>query len=123
MQALIPFYPCRNLAETRAFYEGILGLALERDQESCVIYHVGSGYLGFCSHLPFAEHPGLIITLVTDEVDALYAHLTAAGVTTEAPPQHNPRYGIYHFFARDPNGYRLELQRFEVPLQANSQAP
>jgi hypothetical protein len=28
------------------------------------------------------------------------------------PPQDNPRYGIYHFFFEDPDGYKLEIQSF-----------
>lgn len=115
-EALVPFYPCRNLITTRAFYEKTVGLRLERDQGSCVIYHVGDGYLGFCEHLNFNEHPGVIITLVTDAVDDCYTRFVASGVTTEDAPKHNDRYAIYHFFARDPNGYRLEVQRFNTPL-------
>jgi predicted enzyme related to lactoylglutathione lyase len=116
VEALIPFYPCRNLTETRAFYESAVGLRLERDQGSCVIYHVGGGYLGFCEHLSFVADSGVIITLVTDDVDGYYRHFSTLGIPIEAAPKHNPRYGIYHFFARDPSGYRLEVQRFDNPL-------
>jgi hypothetical protein len=31
------------------------------------------------------------------------------------PPTYNERYQIYHLFARDPNGYLIEIQRFEDP--------
>jgi hypothetical protein len=35
----------------------------------------------------------------------------------EEPPKINERYRIYHFYARDPEGRRLEFQRFlhEIP--------
>jgi len=113
----IGFYPCRDLHATTAFY-GQLGLTLVRDQGSCVIFRVSAGgYLGFCEHTEvLPEHPGLILTLVLDEVDAAYEQLTTLGVTTEGPPRLNERFGIYHFFARDPEGYRLEVQRFLDPL-------
>ena len=114
---LISFYPCRDLQATTAFYRQ-LGLAIARDQGSCVIFRVAAGgYLGFCEHAQaLPEHPGLILTLLLDEVDAAYEQLTALGVVIEGPPEFSERFGITHFFARDPDGYRLELQRFSDPL-------
>ena len=29
------------------------------------------------------------------------------------PPAHNPRFGIYHLFLRDPDGHLVEIQRFD----------
>lgn len=115
--SFIGFYPCRDLRATTAFYTR-LGLPIARDQGSCVIFRVAAGgYLGFCEHdRALSEHPGLILTLVLDEVEAAYERLTALGVETEAPPAVNERFSITHFFARDPDGYRLELQRFHDPL-------
>jgi len=114
----IAFYPCHDLAATTDFYTRDLGLKLARDQGSCVILKVAAGgYLGFCQHegeLP--RHPGVILTLLIGEVDETYRHLLRLGVETEAPPKLNERFGIYHFFARDPDGYRVEVQRFVEPL-------
>ena len=56
------------------------------------------------------------MTLVAEDVDAVYQRLKQFGVEIEAPPKLNEHYGIYHFFARDPDGYRLEVQRFLEPL-------
>ena len=39
--------------------------------------------------------------------------LQARGVQFDKPPELNPKYAIYHCFLRDPNGYLLEIQRFE----------
>jgi len=39
------------------------------------------------------------------------------GVVFDSPPALNPKYNIYHCFLRDPNGYLLEIQRFEQPFQ------
>jgi catechol 2,3-dioxygenase-like lactoylglutathione lyase family enzyme len=64
----------------------------------------------------FPNTPASTLTLLLDEVDAAYERLTALGVVTEGPPEFHERFGITHFFARDPNGYRLELQRFLDPL-------
>jgi len=115
-ESFIGFYPCRDLERTTAFYRA-LGLKIARDQGSCVIFRVvRSRFLGFCQHDEVPQHPGIILTLVLDHVDGAYGRLTGLGVHTEAPPGQNDRFGIYHFFARDPDGYRLELQRFDEPL-------
>lgn len=121
--ALIAFYPVTDLEVVRRFFGETLELPLVRDQGSCLIFAVGvgGGYLGFCRHdtLPGAggaRHPGLILTLVTERVDDLYRRLSEGGVVTEGAPRWNERYGIYHFFARGPDGYRLEIQRFRDPL-------
>jgi catechol 2,3-dioxygenase-like lactoylglutathione lyase family enzyme len=114
----IAFYPVCDLEATRDFYGRDLGLELARDQKSCLIFRAGAEiYLGFCQHTEaLPPHRGFILTLVTEEVDAVYQHLRSLGVETEAPPTLNPTYGIYHFFARDPDGYRVEVQRFLEPL-------
>ena len=117
----IAFYPCTDLAATTDFYTRDVGLRLVRDQGSCVIFGVaGKAYLGFCSHEgPLPKHSGLIITLLIDDVDEIYKRLRRLHIETEGAPKGNDRYGIYHFFARDPDGYRLEVQRFVEPLEAS----
>jgi catechol 2,3-dioxygenase-like lactoylglutathione lyase family enzyme len=57
----------------------------------------------------------VIFTIVTQEVDAWYEFLSHKGVIFEKPPSYNPQYKIYHCFVRDPNGYLIEIQRFEDP--------
>lgn len=115
--SFIGFYPCRDLRRTAQFYRA-LGLGVARDQGSCLIFRVAQGgYVGFCQHeASLSEHPGLILTLVLDDVDGVYERLTEGGVPTEAPPKLSERFGIYHFFTRDPDGYRVEVQRFLEPL-------
>jgi len=113
----ITFLYTRDLSGTAAFYEQVLGLPLAVDQGSCRIYRVNEGgFVGFCEKAAATEKPaGVIITFVTDEVDAWAERLKAAGVTLEKPPTLNDVYGIYHIFFRDPNGYLLEIQRFVDP--------
>ena len=43
------------------------------------------------------------------------ATLEAAGVKLESGPEHSDRFGIYHAFLRDPDGYLIEIQRFDDP--------
>lgn len=62
----------------------------------------------------------MILTLVTSEVDAWHQYLRDQGVSFEGPPALNPKYDIYHCFLRDPNGYLIEIQRFNDPAWQES---
>lgn len=110
----VTFLHARNLAETADFYENTVGLPLVLDQGSCRIYRTGGdAFLGFCQHLDAPERPqGIILTLVSREVDEWYHYLQQKGVVFEKPPQLNATYNIYHCFLRDPNGYLVEIQEF-----------
>ena len=114
----VTFLYTRDLAKTAVFYEEVLALPLVLDQGSCRIYRVsGDGFLGFCQREEAPEEPqGVIVTLVTAEVDAWYRFLSDKGVAFEKPPALNPAYNIYHCFLRDPNGYLLEIQQFLDPV-------
>jgi catechol 2,3-dioxygenase-like lactoylglutathione lyase family enzyme len=48
-------------------------------------------------------------------VDGWCEKLREQGVQLEKEPAYNPEYKIYHCFLRDPNGYLVEIQRFEDP--------
>jgi catechol 2,3-dioxygenase-like lactoylglutathione lyase family enzyme len=112
--AQITFCYTRDLARTAEFYEKTLGLPLVLDQGGCRIYlAAGSAYLGFCGRAEAERPSGVILTLVTDDVDGWHARLAERGVVFEKEPASNPDYGIYHCFFRDPNGYLLEIQRFD----------
>jgi len=110
----ITFLYTLDLVSTSRFYEDVLRLELVLDQGSCRIYRTGTeAFLGFCQREGVAaQHPDVIFTLVTQEVDTWYEYLLAQGVKFEKPPAHNPDYNIYHCFLRDPNGYLIEIQRF-----------
>ncbi|MBA3531099.1 MAG: VOC family protein [Ardenticatenales bacterium] len=54
----------------------------------------------------------MILTLISDDVDGWYDRLRGSGAIVVRAPERNEEFGIYHFFARDPNGYRIEIQRF-----------
>lgn len=111
---LIIFLGTQDLEATDHFYRLTLGLDLYRDQGVCRIYSVpGGGKIGFCTHVPVIKGDrSPIITFVLDDVDEAYRRLITAGVDVPHAPQENPRYRIYHFFAQDPNGYTIEIQRF-----------
>ena len=113
----LTFFYTKDLLATSQFYKDVLGLELVRDQGSCRIYRIGrDGYIGFCERAVKADKSGLIITFVVEDVDAWAKELVGHGVELEKEPAHNQTYGIYHCFFRDPNGYLLEIQKFDIPL-------
>jgi catechol 2,3-dioxygenase-like lactoylglutathione lyase family enzyme len=114
----ITFLHTADLDTTAEFYEQLLGLELVRDQGVCRIYRTsGDGFIGFCQHLESAAPQGVILTLVCEDVDGNYEILRKKGVQFSKAPAYNSKFGIYHCFFTDPNGYLLEIQRFDEPLQ------
>ena len=112
----ITFLPTLDLVATSRFYEEVLGLRLVLDQGRCRIYAVaGDAFIGFCQRDRVSPTQDVILTLVTPDVDGFCQHLKGQGVRIEQDPAFNAEYRIYHFFLRDPNGYTIEMQRFEDP--------
>lgn len=107
-----------DLDGTCAFYAGALALAQVLDQGTCRIFRAApDAFIGVCRARPGREvqPAGVVITLVSDDVDGWYRRLRDAGVTLEGPPALSEAFNVYSFFARDPNGYRIEFQTFRDP--------
>jgi catechol 2,3-dioxygenase-like lactoylglutathione lyase family enzyme len=116
IESTIIFLKTRDLDQTTEFYTRILGLPLILDQRTCKIFKTGdSAYLGFCITDDSTGSNEVIVTFVVDNVDEALLELEKAGVQIEARPRYNPKYQIYQFYIRDPNGYLLEVQRFNDP--------
>jgi len=116
---LITFLHSNDINTTKHFYSDVLRLPLVRDQGTCVIFGVTeNAFLGFCEHItPIQSDRSVILTLVTDDVDEWFTALTKKGIKVISEPEHNPKYHIYHFFFLDPDGYWIEIQRFDDPIQ------
>jgi predicted enzyme related to lactoylglutathione lyase len=115
-ESVITFLPTRDLKQTARFYEEVLKLELALDQTRCRIYRVTQGgFLGFCLKDEIKPQEGVILTLVTEEVDHWQTLLTEHKVAIETPPVFNPEFQIYQMFLKDPNSYLIEIQRFEDP--------
>jgi catechol 2,3-dioxygenase-like lactoylglutathione lyase family enzyme len=124
-------YRCRDCAETRAFYEGVLGLPLVHviradvvpsTGEHCPYVHIffrmaDGSHLAFfdlgdnVAAEPSPNTPAWVnhIALRVDSIEALReakARLQAAGVEVLGITDHAIIESIYFF---DPNGIRLEL--------------
>lgn len=114
----ITFLHADNLEAVQHFYCDVLGLPLARDQGACLIFRVTeTAFLGFCKHIEtIPSGRKVILTLVSKEVDKWYQALKNREIPNITPPKKNPDYQIYHFFLQDPNGYWIEIQRFESPL-------
>lgn len=120
VSAQITFLYTTDLARSAAFYGDVLGLDLALDQGGCRIYRLtSSAYVGVCERTAEeiqGRDPGrrsVILTLVTQDVDLWYEELSRRGVVFDHPPRRNEHYRIYHTFLRDPNGYLIEIQRFD----------
>ncbi|MCU0611892.1 MAG: VOC family protein [Candidatus Eisenbacteria bacterium] len=112
---LITFCSTTDLEATTRFYGEILSMPMVLDQGRCRIWRAaGQGYVGFCRR-DSVPAQGIILTLVSDDVDGWHRRLLEHGVPIDKAPAFNPEYGIYHLFCRDPNGYLVEIQRFEDP--------
>lgn len=106
-----------DLEKSRTFYAEALGLAVILEQSSCCILQVSStAYVGLCERPPPRETPGLLLCFVVPDVSKAAARMLEAGAVLDTPPQHNPTYAITHAFLRDPDGHRLEVQRFDDPM-------
>jgi nitroreductase len=114
MSGLI-FLTTSDLRSTIAFYESKLGMDLWLDQGDCAVMQHGNLLLGFCERSNGSFEGIITIFYETrEEVDIAYKMVQDLA---EGPPKENEAYRIYHFFAHDPEGRRLEFQAFLHPLQ------
>jgi catechol 2,3-dioxygenase-like lactoylglutathione lyase family enzyme len=115
-EAFVTFLTVADLPRASRFYQNLIGLPLALDQGSCHILRLRPGaFLGLCEGPPLSEPEKVVLTWVVRDVAGQHRRLTAQGVATDGPPRVNPQYQIEHFYARDPEGHRLEFQRFLDP--------
>ena len=110
----IIFFSSRDLKAVKGFYEEKLGCELWLDQGSCLIFRKNNLLFGFCKGEK--RDTGTIITFffqTKEEVDRMYARYRP--IAGEEPAE-NERFRIYHFFAEDPEGRKVEFQTFLHPV-------
>lgn len=122
LDAQITFIYVADLDRSHEFYHAALGLDLVLDQGRCRIYQASAAaYIGVCdTRAPVTS--SVILTLVTDDVDAMHLRLRRAGAPIDVAPRANPEFGIYQLFSRDPDGYVIEVQRFDDPSWATNRS-
>ena len=114
---VVTFLYVDDLDRSHAFFSDALRLELVLDQGQCRIYRVTeTAFVGVC-HGPdkSGRSEGVMLTLVTDEVEETFARAVAAGAPVDQAPGYNRRFDIFHAIVRDPDGNRVEIQQFRDP--------
>ncbi|MCB0725819.1 MAG: VOC family protein [Ignavibacteria bacterium] len=114
----ITFLSVKDLKATSSFYENNFGFKLILDQGQCRIYKTpASSYIGFCEKENVIVNENVVITFVTEEVDKVFEELKlkVSEIEIVKEPALNERFKIYNGFIKDPDGYLIEIQRFESP--------
>lgn len=113
----VTFLYTEDLEAATVFYRDLLALPQVLDQGMCRIFSVtAEAFVGVCHDPERAAEPGgVIVTLVTDDVDGWHRRLVADGAVFERDPVYNERFDIYHCFLRDPDGHLVEIQQFRDP--------
>ena len=104
------FIVVTDLARTREFYVGSLGLEVLVDEPGYLrVGRRGGFHLGIEEGEPArVGATGIEIVVEVDDVDSRYRELIAAGVTFDGPPEDQP-WGARHAWLNDPDGYRLSI--------------
>lgn len=106
-----------DLDKTAVFYRDALGLLQVLDQGMCRVFRTTDrSFIGICQRPDrHVEPKGVIISLITSDVDSWYKRLREYGADIETEPKYSERAKAYAFFCRDPEGYRIEIQSFHDP--------
>lgn len=110
----IYFLKTGKLEEITEFYKEEIGCELWLEQEDCRIFKHGNMLFGFCAGEK-PDNKGIITFFYNskEDVDRMFNRF---GNIAEGRPQNNNKYNIYHFFACDPEGRRVEFQYFDHPV-------
>jgi nitroreductase/predicted lactoylglutathione lyase len=110
----IVFFHTLMLDKLKEFYLNRLGCRIWLAQEDCIIFKYGNFLFGFCQREK-AQIDGLLTFVFEsrEEVDAAFIKYSEISTTK---PEFSAKYQIYNFFAKDPEGRRLEFQYFENPV-------
>ncbi len=110
-----------SVATSIAFYEGLLGLEVAYNSEpDFAMIKIGGDFGGSIGLLSFdqarkdgvekttaAQKRAIHVEFTTDDLDTLYAELTAKGMAFDAPPHDEPWERVMTAF--DPDGYAVEI--------------
>ena len=113
----VAFYPVADLKATVDFYKDIIGLKIVFSSETQVIFCANKGHFGFVEYEDKKAAEGRLCLSLNcgsnEEVDEEYKRVCALGATPLAAPAMHPKFPIYSFFIKDPNGYFAEFQKLQ----------
>jgi len=113
-----------NLEEAAKFYSQVMGFELVEDQGWAKIYQSSaSSFIGIVDgargHHPTRSENSVAIALGVSDVMVWYQHLVDHNVTIKTQPGFHEGIQVEGFFAQDPGGYTIEIQRFAKPELAD----
>ncbi len=121
----IVFVRTRDLSRIVAFYRNQIGMSVWLEQPAIRILRHDNMLIGF-QESEGCDTDTLLTFFSRDrrEVDAIYDSLSRhidercsdSPIRIDTEPAVNERYRIYNFFARDPDGRRIEFQTFLHPI-------
>jgi len=111
----IVFLRTRMFDAVREFYTGTVGMEVWLEQPGIAILKHGNMLVGLHEQ-PGADMDGLLTFFEPEReyVDQMHELVKDAAL---GQPKENPKYRIYHFFARDPEGRKVEFQSFLHPVE------
>lgn len=113
----IVFLRTANLTWIVRFYTEEVGMEPWLSQPGIEILRHENLLVGFQEQADALPDTDALLTFFypsRTQVDEMYARFEAVAT---GPPRENPTYRIYNFFARDPEGRRIEFQCFLHPLR------
>ena len=121
-QVLFLYY--EDMEQITRFYGEIMGFKLVEDQGWAKIFRVTDGAFigavdGSRGHHPVRTENSVAVALAVSDVQAWYKHLVAHNVTIKTEPKFHEEIQVEGFFAKDPGGYTIEIQRFAKPELAD----
>lgn len=106
----IIFFQTKQLDLIADFYLNKVGCQLWLERAECKIFQFGNMLFGFCQR---EENDSLgMISFNVDskeKVDEYYKTILSIALSE---PKDNSTYGLYHFYAKDPDGRNIEFQYF-----------
>jgi catechol 2,3-dioxygenase-like lactoylglutathione lyase family enzyme len=111
-----------KLAETKAFYTGVLNFGITFENEFYLLLHApGEQYeISFLlpnhpSQQPLFHKPyngnGMYLTIEVDDVDKLYSELKTKEIEIKIELRDEP-WGDRHFAVSDPNGIAIDIVKY-----------
>jgi catechol 2,3-dioxygenase-like lactoylglutathione lyase family enzyme len=111
-----------KLAESKDFYQKVLGCGVAFENDFYVLLHTPDGQTALSFLLPGHESQqpifqtafsgkGVYLTIEVDNVDAEYQRIKALGVDIAVPIRDEP-WGDRHFAFYDPNGVGIDVVKY-----------